>query len=463
MTHSLSIKSHIAVLGYGVEGQGTVAYLRKHGFLDVTVVDERQNIDVPEGVALICGPRALEALHGFEVIFRSPGIWRRRPEILLAEAAGALITSQVEYFLSKAVCTVIGVTGTKGKSTTTSLLRHILASSGRDVYLAGNIGSSVIELLDEVSVGSTVILELSSFQLQDIRVSPRVAIVLGITIEHQDIHLSLQEYIDAKAGIARHQREGDVVICAPDNGYAAEIAELSPAAQRWSWCASGDQGCVLPRGMQLGAFCRDEALWLQQGSLEQRLMDRADVPLLGDHMLQNVLPAVICASLQGMRAEDICAAVKTFPGVPHRMEYLGDVLGMSFYNDSSATTPEAAIAAIQAHKNVPLAIILGGGQKGVSLEGLAKTAATAPHVRHIILAGSDAAAVLAQHLEGMHPRGVVHRVADYSQLPALLRTIQADGMCVVLSPGCTSFDLFRDYKDRGQTFRDVVNLLRAPA
>lgn len=453
-----SAHARIAILGYGVEGEGTLQYLQKHGFTNLTVVDQKE-VQVPSGVPCIWGHDAMNALTGFDVIFRTPGIWRRRPEILAAEAAGALVTSQVEYFLSKATCTVIAVTGTKGKSTTTSLLRHILAESGREVFLAGNIGTSVIELLDEISVGSTVVLELSSFQLQDCRVSPRVSIVLGVIPEHQDVHASVEEYVEAKANIAKYQREGDVIICAPDNAYAAQIAEMSPALQRWTWCAYSEV-CVLPRGMTLGAFCREGVLWLHYGQ-EERLMDRKDVPLLGVHMLQNVLPAVLCASLQGVPGGAIREAVKSFPGVPHRMQLLGTALGMEFYNDSAATTPEAAMAGITAHEGTPIAIILGGGQKGVSLKELARTAAGAEHVHHIILAGKDAAVKLAEHLAALSTKATIHHIENYEALPALLEHIQHAGMRVVLSPGCTSFDLFKNYKDRAESFMRVYEILRA--
>ena len=215
----------------------------------------------------------------------------------------------------------------------------------------------------------------------------------------------------------------------------------------------------MPRGMQLGAFCRDGTLWLQHEGVEEKVMARQDVPLLGTHMLQNILPAMLCAALQGIPLQRICEATRDFQGVPHRMEMVGDALGMQFYNDSAASTPEAAMAAVDAHKETPMAIILGGGQKGVSLEELAKHVAHAPHVQHIILAGRDAALVLAEHLSDLPLHAQLHTVADFTGLPAVFHRIAQPGMHVVLSPGCTSFDLFRDYKARGEAFREVVRHL----
>lgn len=450
----------IAVLGYGVEGRGTVEYLLKHGYKDITVFDEREDIDLPPGVLGMFGRGVFQQLVHYQVIFRAPGIYRRRPELLRAEAAGAVITSQLEFFLSKAVCSVIGVTGTKGKSTTTSLLHHIFTESGQDAYLAGNIGHSILGLLDEVSVRSIVVLELSSFQLQDIRLSPRVAIVLGVTPEHLDVHATVEEYAEAKSGLVRHQRAGDILLCAPDNVLATEIASTSAATQRWSWCPDAAGSCTLPEDAQLGITYHEGTLWFQTSDGEEEVMDRRDVPLLGEHMLQNVMPAMLCAYLHGVESQDIARAVRSFPGVPHRMENLGEARGMLFFNDSAATTPEAAMAAVDAHAGTPTMLILGGGQKGVSLKDLAQHVSAAEHIHHIILAGNDAAATLQTLFAESSPHGAVHHVDTYESLPQVIAEYGAPGMHVVLAPGCTSFDLFRDYKARGEAFRSVVSVLQ---
>lgn len=459
MAQTFAHNKKIAILGFGVEGQGTLAYLRKHGYTDITVVDQRVDIDVPEGVAVVTGPTAMESLSSAEVIFRSPGIYRRHPAILVAEQSGAVVTSQLEYFLARATCTVIGVTGTKGKSTTSSLLYHILKEGGKDVYLAGNIGQSLIGLLDEIAVGSTVVLELSSFQLQDCHESPRVAIVLGITPEHQDVHGSMEEYVMAKAAIAQHQGEGDMLLCAPDNEPAAQIAGMSVARQRWSWCVHGD-GCALPQDCQCGASMRDGALYLHTGAEPVHLMDRQDIPVLGDHMLHNVLPAVLCAHLAGIPQETLAGAVRRFPGVPYRMEFVGEALGMRFYNDSAATTPEAAMAGLDAHAGHPTILVLGGGQKGVSLDALVKHVARAPHLAGLILLGTDAAPLLEKALRSKGFEKPLHMCTSMDAVAALLPSLAQPGTRVVLSPGFSSFDLFRNYKERGDVFKAMIQKLQ---
>jgi UDP-N-acetylmuramoylalanine--D-glutamate ligase len=444
----------IAIYGFGIEGQGTLTYLQEQGFSDVTVVDRRSDCVVPPGVPSILGPGAEVALVAFRVIFRAPGIWRFAPALVEAEKKGARITSQLEVFLQRAPCTVIGVTGTKGKSTTTSLMAHIFREAGLDVHLAGNIGTDMLHLLGEVTPASVVVLELSSFQLDAVGISPRIAVLLGIVPEHLDVHGSLEAYVAAKAEILRHQREDDILLCAPDNELAASLLSLSPARHRYSWCfQEGD--CVLPEGTTAALHVvEDQILW-RHGDREVLLLAAVDVPLLGRHMLANVLPAMLLPLLRGVDPEVVAEAVQSFSGVPHRMERVGRSLGMTFYNDSAATTPEAAMAGIDAHAPHDMVLILGGGQKGVSLEGLARKAAESPHVRHILLLGTDAAATLDVHLRDLHPVGQVHHVPRMEDCAAVLQRIASPGLHVVLSPGCTSFDLFADYKARGEAFRQL--------
>lgn len=460
---AVSRDTPIAIYGFGIEGKGTLAYLQDQGYTDVTVVDQRPDCVVPPGVPSILGPGAQVALGAFRVIFRAPGIWRFAPALVESEKKGARITSQLEVFLQRAPCTVIGVTGTKGKSTTTSLLAHIFREAGLDVHLAGNIGTDMLHLLGEVTPASVVVLELSSFQLDAVGVSPRIAVLLGIVPEHLDVHGTLDAYVAAKAEILRHQRAEDIVLCAPDNALAASILPLSAAQHRYSWCLDQADNCHLPEGTTCALrLVEDQIVWLHGGQ-ETPLLAAVDVPLLGHHMLANVFPAMLLPLLRGVPPEVVATAVQSFPGVPHRMERVGRSLGMTFYNDSAATTPEAAMAGIDAHAPHDMAVILGGGQKGVSLEALARKAAESPHVRHIFLLGTDAAAVLDAHMQQLRPLGLVHRVRRMEDCAEILRSIATPGLRVVLSPGCTSFDLFADYKARGEAFRQLCATLASPS
>ncbi|PIV90363.1 hypothetical protein COW46_03755, partial [Candidatus Gracilibacteria bacterium CG17_big_fil_post_rev_8_21_14_2_50_48_13] len=290
----------IAIYGFGIEGQGTLNYLLAQGFSDITIIDQREDLVVPTGAAAILGQGSEASLGAFSIIFRAPGIWRFSPALLAAEAKGARITSQLEVFLHLAPCTVIGVTGTKGKSTTTSLMTHIFREAGVDVYLAGNIGTDMLHLLSLVTPASVVVLELSSFQLDAVGVSPRISIVLDIVEEHQDIHGSLEAYVAAKAEIARHQRVDDILLCAPNNVLSAGIADLSPARTKYSWCTTEEMPCQLPTSATCALTVHHQTILWHHAGKETELLPLTAVPLLGAHMLHNVFAAVLPPLLRGI-------------------------------------------------------------------------------------------------------------------------------------------------------------------
>ncbi len=446
----------IGILGYAREGQDTEAYLLSHGYKNITILDNNPNATSLQGNPVIAGPDALEHAGDFGAIFRTPGIQIRLPQLQKAIHAGTVITSQTEYFLKHAKGITVGITGTKGKSTTSTLVYEFLKEAGKDVYLVGNIGKSMLSLLDSLTNDSIIVMELSSFQLQDISVSPNISIMLAITPEHLDYHTDMAEYVEAKASITTHQSQTDMFIFNADNELSAQVGHSSPA-KTVGFSTETIDGI---------AFAGEKALEVQ--SEERPLyIPYEDIALRGVHQRQNILPAVIAASHLGVESQHIIAVLKRFTGLPYRMEFTGNFAGISFYNDSLATTPEASVAAVRAMTGDTV-LILGGGDKGVSFDEMARELVQEKQLRHIILIGHDSADRIAESFAKTHstrlvwgedPLGdqlsILH-IPSYSELEETLKSIGKPGMNVLLSPACSSFDFFKDYKERGDYFSDMA-------
>jgi len=447
----------IGILGYAREGQDTEAYLLSHGFTNVTILDNNPETKSLLGNPVITGQDALGRAHEFEVIFRTPGIKLRSQELQDAIAEGTVITSQAEYFIQHAKGKTIGITGTKGKSTTSTLTYEFLKEAGRDVHLVGNIGKSMLSLLDSLTEKSVTVLELSSFQLQDIKASPGIAIMLAITPEHLDYHGSMEEYVEAKAGITANQTADDLFIYNMDNAYSRSIGEHS-VATRFPFSTQQEEIGLAHAG--------NDAFSIGIGGKTTRIPFN-EVALLGNHHRQNILPAIVAALSSGAQEKDIVEVLRRFKGLPYRMQYIGNYGGMDFYNDSLATTPEASIAALHS-LHTPTILILGGGDKGVAFDDLAEELSEDPHLRYIILIGNDSAKRIDASLRETRSSRFVYEkelmddqigivsLDSYQQLYSTIKSIGQDGMNVLLSPACSSFDFFKDYKERGDFFNEVA-------
>ncbi len=403
----------VALLGLGVDTQDVEQWLREQG-AELTILDEKERAD------------AFADLLQYDVLVRSPGVYRYRTEILAAEKAGVLVTSKMQIFFD--VCPtkkIIGVTGTKGKGTTSTLIYEMLKAAGKHVFLAGNIGKGIFSSLSEITADSWVVLELSSFQLIDLHTSPHIAVTLMVTSDHLDWHKDVEEYVDAKSSITRFQKQDDISIF----------------------------NAVYPQSVRIGML----------GEGEKVEVRRADwtlpVRLRGDHNRENLAAAAAVARVVGISEDVIASVAQSFKGLEHRLEEVATIDGVTYYDDSISTTPETAMAAIDAFQE-PLTLILGGSEKGSDFTELGKKIARSPHVQSVILVGQTASKIKEAIMNAHASTPLYEGAQTMSDI-----LVQADASAhgegvVVLSPACASFDMFKNYKDRGDQFKECVFRLR---
>lgn len=423
----------VVIIGYGVEGRSAAAYFAGLGD-EITVADANSELEIPERFASKLGPDYLNQLDGFELAVRSPGI---RPD---AFQTTARVTSSIVEFMDRCPAPIIGVTGTKGKGTTSSLVTRILEAAGKTVWLGGNIGLSPLDFLDQVKSDHYVVLELSSYQLMDAPASPQVAVCLMLAPDHLNWHTDMDEYLDAKANIFAHQGKTDLAVYNADDLRSRELSLKTPAKR-------------------LG-YMAPPAAYVKTGVImmgDTPVMNVSEVGLLGPHNLQNICAAItaVWEIIRGNR-EAIAKAVSAFTGLEHRLELAGRIDGVSYYDDSFATTPETAIAAMRSFKE-PKVIILGGSDKGADFVELAKVVEN-EGVIHAFLIG-DTAPAIEQALRAV---GFAHITTGYESMDKLVRNCYAvtePGDVVLLSTGCASFGLFSDYKDRGSQFKAAIRKL----
>ncbi|MEX1113547.1 MAG: UDP-N-acetylmuramoyl-L-alanine--D-glutamate ligase [Patescibacteria group bacterium] len=442
----------VAVLGLGVEGTSAARWLLRHG-AEVTVCDRRTRTAlgpvirelVGHGVTdFRLGPRHADRLTDFDIVIRTQSRPYRDPRIQRAIRRGTTVTSVTKLFFERCPAKVIGVTGTKGKGTTSSLIARMLKAAGKRVYLGGNIGMSPLDFLDRLRKGDHVVLELSSFQLQDLTQSPSIAVVTNVTADHLDHHASVREYRSAKRPITRHQRRTDLAILNADDPGSHPFAG-DPG--RTSWFSTR-------RPQPRGACVRDG--WVVVRG--RRVLRTADIVVPGTHNLRNVLAASLAADALGIGPRVITKTVRRFRGLPYHFEYLGTKQGVRYFNDSYATNPTAAIPAIESI-DTPLVLIVGGAKKGLSYDGLAR-AILVKKVRAIITIPPEGARVaravrIAARRSGKPAPRVVGAVRK-GDLVRLARRHAEPGDTVLFSPAAASFGWFPDYTERGRYFTEQV-------
>jgi len=425
----------IAIAGYGLEGEANYAYFARDPANEITIVDQKDVPDrpLPEGVPTLLAPDAFEHLNGFDMVVRTAGLPPRKIK------TDGKIWSGTNEFFAQCQAEIIGVTGSKGKGTTSSLIKSILEAAGRKVWLVGNIGDSSIEALGKIQATDLVVYELSSFQLWDIERSPQTAVVLFIEQEHLDVHTDMAEYVAAKGNIARFQKSEDLLVFNGENQYAMQIAEAS-FAQKVAYPASET------------AHVQDDHFYYG----EQKLCSTDVLQLRGEHNISNAVAAIDAAWRYTQDSEVIAAGLAAFKGLPHRLSFVREVGGVTYYDDSIATTPGSAIAALRAF-DAPKVIILGGSYKGSDFTGLAKE--MTQHDVQAILIG-DEAPVIAKALSavGFEKFEIIEN-ATAESFTRKAHDIAQPGSVVLLSPSAASFGLFKNYADRGDQFIAAVNAL----
>ena len=391
----------------------------------VRVVDRKSKADLedaarhlPAGVELITGGYDDSVLDGVDVVYASPGVPWDSELLARARAKGIPVSSEIDLFLRLCPGTVVGITGTNGKTTTTALIGAVLAAGMRPVIVGGNIGDTVLDRLDEITPEHWVVLELSSFQLESVE-RPRlhVGVILNVTPDHLDRHGTFERYVDLKARAVEFAGADDFAILNGRDEVCRRIAKRTQAHVVWF-----DQHQPLP-----------------------------PMPLPGRHNMENALAAAAVGRIAGLSDDAIDNAVRSFKGVEHRLELVGEWGGVRWYNDSKATNPDAGRVALSAFPNTPVVLIAGGYGSGFELgEWLADVLA---NVEAVVLIGKSAD-LLAEGLSG-HPKVV--RAAGLDEAVELAAGLARPGGVVLLSPAYKSFDMFKDYEDRGRKFKAAVH------
>lgn len=423
----------LAIAGFGIEGQSSYRYFTEKGN-EVVILDERTTVeDLPHGVLSVLGAEAFNDLGEYDMVIRTPSL----PPKKLTGAKR--VWSATNEFFAKCPAQIIGVTGTKGKGTTCSLIAAILRKAGRTVHLVGNIGTPALDILKDISKDDIVVYELSSFQLWDLETSPHIAVVLLVEPDHLNVHADFDEYVTAKANIVAHQKTDDIVVYHPTNEISAHIAALSPARTK-------------------ERFLTPEAAYVKDGIIlidGMRVCSVDEVGLLGEYNLQNVCAAISSCWRVTQDIDKIAEAVRNFKGLEHRLEFVAEKSGVTFYNDSFSSAPTATIGAITAFKQ-QIVLIVGGYDRGIDLTPLAVSIATSSHIRKVFIIGQIrqrlADALKLQEFERFE-------ILDTQSMEEIVVSAAHEanvGDVVLLSPGCASFDMFKNFSYRGQQFKKAV-------
>ena len=446
----------IALLGFGVEGESSASYLVSKN-AKVVVFDPRDKTDSDpkiidhleqEGVEFIFG-RYPENFSDFDLVLRSPGIKLSSSIIQKALNEGKVVTSQTQLFFDLCPAPIIGVTGTKGKGTTSTLIYEMLKKEGFTAFLGGNIGTPPFTFLDNLTPESKVVLEMSSFQLQDLHTSPHIAVMLMTVPEHMDYHENMEEYIEAKRNILRFQKPDDVTILNVDFPPTRE-SDLFTDGKIYHVSRVHD--------VEQGCFIKDDAIFLKTKGKIEKVIEAKDIKLPGKHNLENACAAILAAAFAGATMKSIVPVLKEFAGLPHRLELVATVNGVRYYDDSFSTTPETTIAAIEAFED-PKILILGGSSKKADFAELGKIISESDSVKAVIGIGVEWEQIK-PHITNSKIK-IVEGCQNMEEIVKNAAALGELGDLVLLSPACASFGMFKNYKQRGEEFKkEAANLVQ---
>ncbi|MGR3319436.1 MAG: UDP-N-acetylmuramoyl-L-alanine--D-glutamate ligase [Candidatus Anammoxibacter sp.] len=456
-------KKSVLILGMGKEGVSTYAYIRKRfpdkqlGLADKNSLSQLESnvkelVVSDKQVELFLGDEYLESIAKHDVIFKSPGISPFLPELVGTERSGTRISSNTEMFFENCPGKIIGVTGTKGKSTTSSLIYEVLKAGGYDVRLVGNIGLPPLSALHGSTAKTIFVAELSSYQLMNLKKSPHIAVLLNIVREHLDYHKTFEAYVKAKQTITQFQLEDDYLIYNSSYPIPADIASISKAKKvPFGFKRTGRNGC----------FIENDFLVYQSNGKDERIIQKDNVPLNGEFNLQNVMPSILIGKHFTIPNKTIANAIQSYKPLEHRLEFVGVCNGVSFYNDSLSTIPEATIAAINALQKNQIVLIAGGLDRGQDFRSLAK-AVLDNNIKAVVLFPSTGERLLKEivslsngndnmleHIFVKNMQNGVNEAYNFAE----------DGDIILLSPGSASFGCFKDYTDRGNQFKKEIKIL----
>jgi UDP-N-acetylmuramoylalanine--D-glutamate ligase len=434
----------VVVLGYGDQGKSAYEYWKKLGD-DVAIRDSREDIEMPEGASFKLGPDFLKDLDQFDLIVRAaPSIHPRDIGAANSPAIFKKVTSNTnEFFRVCPTKNIIGITGTKGKGTTSTLTARMLESFGKKVHLGGNIGIPPLELLkDGIEVDDWVVLEIANFQLIDIHYSPPIAACLMVEPEHLNWHADMEEYVLSKAQLFEYQKPEDIAIYYSENEISKSIADHS-------------KGLKIPYYKTPGAYIKNDAVVID----DKVICQTNELKLLGTHNWQNVCAAVTVVWQISQDVSAIKSVLTTFGGLEHRLEFVRELDGVKYYNDSFASGPGSCSAALDAIKG-PKVVIMGGLERGIPLDGLVET--TTQHnddLRKVVIIGESAKRLASELSEGGFTNYVLEPSKDINVIVATAKSYTESGDSLILSPGFASFDMFKNFTERGLQFKAAVERL----
>ena len=445
----------VAVIGIGVSNTPLIKMLLREG-ISVTACDKNKREEFGGlceeleslGACLQLGERYLEGLDQ-EVIFRTPGMRPDVPALLEAQARGSVVTSEMEVFFQVCPCHTIGVTGSDGKTTTTTIIASLLKAAGHNTYLGGNIGKPLLADVYGMEPQDWAVLELSSFQLMTMKQSPNVSVFTNLSPNHLDYHHTMEEYTAAKLNIFTHQQAGDRAVFNYDNDITRSLSQQAPA---------GRMLFSRKEKLEEGVYLRDNAIWLTNEMGSREVLPLADIRIPGVHNIENYMAAI--AAVDGLVPNKCVRAVaQRFTGVEHRIELVRELNGVKYYNDSIGTSPTRTMACLDSFDQ-KLILIAGGYDKGVPFTQLGVE--MTKKVKTLVLCGATAPAIrkAVEEAPGFADSGL--EIVETNNLAAAVAAAQAaavPGDVVVLSPACAAFDQFKNFMERGKVFKELVNAL----
>lgn len=449
---SLKNKS-VAVIGIGVSNTPLLRLLLKEG-IDVTACDKREADALgslgqelsASGCKLQLGEDYLKGLSQ-DVIFRTPGLRPDVPELLAAQEKGSVLTSEMEVFFEVCPCTMIAVTGSDGKTTTTTIISELLKAAGKTVHVGGNIGHPLLCEADGIQQDDFAVLELSSFQLMTMTHSPHIAVVTNLAPNHLDMHRDMAEYVAAKENIFRHQTAGDIAVFNLDNDITREQSSRAVGEVRYFSRKAEPAD---------GVFLRGNAILCRKNNQERQIMTTEDIRLPGVHNIENYMAAV--AAVDGLVPDEVIREfARNFGGVEHRIELVRTYHGARFYNDSIASSPSRTIAGLRSFKEKVI-LIAGGYDKHIPFDVLGPE--IVEHVKALVLCGATAGKIrqAVEQAAGYAPgKPKILEVAHFQNAVEAARDLAEKGDVVTLSPACAAFDQFKNFAERGKTFKEIVN------
>jgi len=452
MEHGMDLKNkRVLVVGLGRSGVASAFFLQEHG-ARVIVSDSKSEAqlqnEVPSlldrGISIETGHHGERTFRDQDLIVVSPGVPADQPQLQRARSLGIPVIGEVELAFRFLQGKVIAITGSNGKTTTTTLAGEILSKAGKKTLVGGNIGTPVISLAAQSTPDSFVVLEISSFQLETIvQFRPWISAILNITPDHLDRHRTFQNYLDAKARMFENQQASDFAVLNADDPTCVALKDKVKGSLLWF---------SRKQPVENGAYLKDDQIIFRQNGKEQAVLSRSDIQLKGAHNLENVLSAVCMAMVAGCEPQQVRRAVSEFRAVEHRLELVATINGVTFYNDSKATNVDATVKALESFPG-NIHIILGGKDKGSDYSVLNPLLRERVKRVYLIGAASDKIALQTQGATSVVRSGILERAVRQA-----FDAAQA-GDIVLLAPACASFDQFENYEHRGRTFKELVHAL----